>query len=113
MALCAAALALPAALFGLRYQALRQKKRQTGSLTEEENVRLAAAMRDILQDAISKRGTTFRDYVDGNNRRGSYQEHLQVFQKAGQQCPRCGATIERIRVAGRSSCFCPQCQQPE
>ena len=36
LALCAAALALPAALFGLRYQALRQKKRQTGSLTEEE-----------------------------------------------------------------------------
>lgn len=88
-------------------------ERRTGSLTEEENVRLAAAMRDILQDAISKRGTTFRDYVDGNNQRGSYQEHLQVFQKAGQQCPRCGATIERIRVAGRSSCFCPQCQQPE
>ena len=38
-ALCAAALALPAALFGLRYQALRQKKRQTGSLTEEEKKR--------------------------------------------------------------------------
>ena len=36
LALCAAALALPAALFGLRYQALRQKKRQNGSLTEEE-----------------------------------------------------------------------------
>ena len=39
LALCAAALALPAALFGLRYQALRQKKRQTGSLTEEEKKR--------------------------------------------------------------------------
>ena len=36
LALCAAALALPAALFGLRYQALRQKKRQNGSLTVEE-----------------------------------------------------------------------------
>ena len=39
LALCAAALALPTALFGLRYQALRQKKRQTGSLTEEEKKR--------------------------------------------------------------------------
>ena len=39
LSLCAAALALPAALFGLRYQALRQKKRQTGSLTEEEKKR--------------------------------------------------------------------------
>ena len=39
LALCAAALARPAALFGLRYQALRQKKRQTGSLTEEEKKR--------------------------------------------------------------------------
>ncbi len=87
-------------------------ERKVGSLTGEENIRLAEAMRDILQDAIRMRGTTFRDYVDGNNQRGSYQEHLQVFQKAGEKCPRCGAVIERIKVAGRSSCFCPECQQP-
>lgn len=87
-------------------------ERKVGSLTREENMRLAEAMRDILRDAIRMRGTTFRDYVDGNNQRGSYQELLQVFQKAGEKCPRCGAVIERIKVAGRSSCFCPECQKP-
>lgn len=95
------------------FRAAVHPERRIGSLTAAENERLAEAMHDILQDAISKRGTTFRDYVDGNNQRGSYQQQLQVFQKAGEKCPRCGTVIERIRVAGRSSCFCPECQKPE
>ncbi len=95
------------------FRAKVHPERTAGSLTAEENARLVVAMRDILQEAIKNRGTTFRDYVDGNNQRGSYQEHLQVFQKAGEACPRCGAIIERIKVGGRGSCFCPECQKAE
>lgn len=95
------------------FRAKVHPERMAGSLTAEENTRLTVAMRDILQEAIKNRGTTFRDYVDGNNQRGSYQEHLQVFQKAGEACPRCGTMIERIKVGGRSSCFCPECQKAE
>ena len=87
-------------------------ERPIGSLTAEEDSKLATAMQQILANAIANRGTTFRDYVDGNNEKGGYQNFLQVFQKKGQPCPNCGCTIERIKVAGRSSFFCPVCQHP-
>lgn len=92
------------------FQAGVHPERTLGSLTAEENQRLAAAMQDILQASIAQRGTTFRDYVDGNNQKGGYQEFLRVFQKSGQPCPNCGEEIQRIKVAGRSSYFCPHCQ---
>lgn len=92
------------------FQAQVHPERLLSSLTEAENQRLAQAMREILQASIEQRGTTFRDYVDGNNQKGGYQEFLQVFQKKGQPCPKCGAEIQRIKVAGRSSYFCPHCQ---
>lgn len=92
------------------FQAQVHPERPLGSLTEEENLRLAQAMREILQASIAQRGTTFRDYVDGNNEKGGYQEFLRVFQKKGQPCPNCQGEIQRIKVAGRSSYFCPHCQ---
>ncbi len=92
------------------FQAGVHPERPLGSLTDEENQRLAQAMREILQASIEQRGTTFRDYVDGNNQKGGYQEFLRVFQKLNQPCPNCGQQIQRIKVAGRSSYFCPHCQ---
>lgn len=92
------------------FQAGVHPERTLGSLTEAENQRLAQAMREILQASIAQRGTTFRDYVDGNNEKGGYQEFLRVFQKLNQPCPNCGEQIQRIKVAGRSSYFCPHCQ---
>lgn len=92
------------------FQAQVHPERPLGSLTESENQRLTQAMREILQASIEQRGTTFRDYVDGNNEKGGYQESLRVFQKKGQPCPNCQGEIQRIKVAGRSSYFCPHCQ---
>ncbi len=92
------------------FQAGVHPERPLGTLTDEENQRLAQAMREILHASIEQRGTTFRDYVDGNNQKGGYQEFLRVFQKLNQPCPNCGQQIQRIKVAGRSSYFCPHCQ---
>lgn len=85
-------------------------ERMVSTLTEVENQGLAAAMTAILSDAITKGGTTFRDYVDADNNKGSYQNYLKVFQKSGEPCPNCGSTLEKTKVAGRSSIFCPRCQ---
>jgi formamidopyrimidine-DNA glycosylase len=87
-------------------------ERQIQTLTSEENERLAAAMREILLEAISKRGTTFRDYVDANNERGSFQDSLRVFQRKDSPCVNCGTKIQRTKVAGRTSYYCPNCQRP-
>lgn len=92
------------------FRAAIHPERPVGTLTAEEDERLVAAMRHILTEAIEMRGTTFRDYVDGNNQKGGYQNLLKVFQKNGLPCPVCGTPIERVRVSGRGTHFCPRCQ---
>ena len=87
-------------------------ERKVASLTEAEIESLVLAMKEILQIAIKNRGTSFRDYVDGNNEKGGMQNFLQVFLKEGLECPKCGEIIKRIKVTGRSSYYCPACQKP-
>ena len=64
-------------------------ERKVATLTHEEICNLVEAMKRILSTAIENRGTTFRDYVDGNNEKGDMQNFLQVFQREGEKCPRC------------------------
>ena len=85
--------------------------RRCQSLTLADVERLLTALRTVLTEAIASAGTTIRDYRDGTGRAGSYQFRLQVYGKEpGTPCPRCGAALARVRIAGRSSTFCPQCQ---
>lgn len=72
---------------------------------------LYAELRRILQLAIEKGGSTDRNYVDAQGRRGSYLSFAQVFRRQGQPCPRCGATIIKLKVAGRGTHICPHCQK--
>jgi formamidopyrimidine-DNA glycosylase len=65
----------------------------------------------ILRLAIEKGGSTNRNYVNAEGKKGSYMSFAQVFRKDGQPCPRCGATIEKIRVAGRGTHICPKEQR--
>ena len=65
----------------------------------------------ILRLAIEKGGSTNRNYVNAEGKKGSYMSFAQVFRKEGQPCPRCGTTIEKIRVAGRGTHICPRCQK--
>jgi formamidopyrimidine-DNA glycosylase len=81
-----------------------------GSLSRKQAATLLASIRAVLQRAIANRGTTLRDYVDAEGRRGENQEHLNVYGRNGQPCRRCQTTIQRLRLAGRSTCFCPACQ---
>lgn len=86
--------------------------RLASSLSEEEARRLFAGMREVIAEAIEFRGTSVRDYVDGEGREGSFSERLNVYGRTGEACPRCGAAIERMVIGGRSSHFCPRCQPP-
>ena len=80
------------------------------ALTEAEARRLHAAIIEVLQAGIQMRGTSFSDYVDGLGRSGDFQHQLAVYGRLGQACPRCGAAIQRLKISGRSSHFCPHCQ---
>jgi formamidopyrimidine-DNA glycosylase len=89
----------------------RLRPGQLGSQTTGvEAARLRRAVVDVLRRAIEHRGSSIRDYIGGSGKRGRFQEEFQVYGRTGKPCLRCRAGIVRIRLAGRSTHFCPQCQ---
>jgi formamidopyrimidine-DNA glycosylase len=65
----------------------------------------------ILKLSIKKGGSTDKNYVNAEGKKGSYLSFAKVFRRENQPCPRCGHTIQKIRVAGRGTHFCPFCQK--
>jgi len=82
-------------------------------LTPLEAGRLHRAIRSVLAAAIHHRGTSFSLHRDGLLPPGNFGRHLRVFQRAGQGCRKCGAPILKVRLARRSTYFCPKCQVRE
>jgi formamidopyrimidine-DNA glycosylase len=72
---------------------------------------LYTEVRYVLNLAIEKGGSTDRNYVNAEGKKGSYLSFARVFRKNGQPCPRCATTIIKIRVAGRGTHICPKCQK--
>lgn len=65
----------------------------------------------VLRLSIEKGGSSDRNYVNAEGKKGSYISFARVFRREGQACPRCGRTIKKIRVAGRGTHICPHCQR--
>ena len=86
--------------------------RMSDSLSSQEVRRLYRAMREVLQDAVRFRGTTLGDeaYVDLFGKPGEYQSELKVYGRKGIACRRCRTPIDSVKINGRTSYFCPQCQ---
>ena len=72
---------------------------------------LYTELRAILKLSIEKGGSTDRNYVDAEGKRGSYLAFAKVFRRQGQPCYRCGTEIIKMRVAGRGTHICPHCQK--
>lgn len=81
------------------------------NISQKKMNTLFVQLRKILELSIKKGGSTDRNYVDAEGRKGSYLSFANVFRKTGQPCPRCGTPIEKIRVAGRGTHLCPKCQK--
>ncbi|MCM8748210.1 bifunctional DNA-formamidopyrimidine glycosylase/DNA-(apurinic or apyrimidinic site) lyase [Thermomicrobiaceae bacterium CFH 74404] len=85
--------------------------RPASSLDLEETRGLLHALREVLAAAITRRGTTIRNYRDGLGQPGENQTRLQIYGRPpGSPCPVCGAPVERVVVAQRGTTFCPRCQ---
>ncbi len=80
--------------------------RRAHTLTAKEAARLLEAIRTVLAAGIARNGTS----IDWMYQGGNYQQQLRVYGRTGQPCPVCGTPIQRIRVAQRSTHFCPRCQ---
>jgi formamidopyrimidine-DNA glycosylase len=73
---------------------------------------LFVRLRQVLVLSIEKGGSSDRNYIDAEGRRGSYLQFAHVFRRNGQPCPRHPDTmIVKIRVAGRGTHICPKCQK--
>jgi formamidopyrimidine-DNA glycosylase len=81
------------------------------NLSVKEVGTLRVALRDILKKAIVLRGSSISNFVDAEGEPGGYQQHHRAYGREGEKCYRCGSTIRRAIVAGRSSFFCPHCQK--
>lgn len=85
--------------------------RTADSLTQREVKRLAEAIKHVLVLGIERRGASFSNYRDADDLPGENQQHLHVYGREGQPCPRCGRTIKRIVIGMRSAHFCARCQK--
>lgn len=83
-----------------------------GTLTPDQVARLHAGVVSVLQEALEGGGTSLRDsqYRQPNGSVGAHQDALAVYGRAGQACPHCNTTVERIVVGQRGTYFCPVCQ---
>jgi formamidopyrimidine-DNA glycosylase len=85
--------------------------RAADKLRRGEVSTLLACVRDVLTEALVAGGTTFDSlYVNVNGESGYFERWLNVYGRAGEPCPRCGATIRRDPFMNRSSYSCPVCQ---
>ncbi len=81
-------------------------------LTDEEIQTLVRNTKLILDEAIRCRGTTFDGkYVDGLGKTGNFAEKLKVYGKVGEPCQCCRQQLQSLKLGGRASVFCPQCQK--
>lgn len=79
-------------------------------VSDEQLTKLLEEIKYVMNLSIEKGGSTDRNYVNAEGKKGSYIDFARVFRKEGTDCPRCHATIEKTRVAGRGTHYCPICQ---
>ena len=82
----------------------------TGSMKPEHLEALRDAVIAALEAGIDAGGSSIDDYRDARGEKGTMQNEFLVHTREGEECGRCGATIVRIVVGGRSTYFCPSCQ---
>jgi len=94
------------------WQAGIHPQRIAGTLTASEAQRLHMAIVTVLRAGVENGGTSLEDrqYVYPGGGTGQHQDYLGVYDRAGEQCPRCGYAVERIVQGQRSTYFCPVCQ---
>jgi formamidopyrimidine-DNA glycosylase len=81
-----------------------------GLIKQAQADRLVEEIKQVLGQAIGLGGSSLRDYTDSRGVNGNYQNQALVYGRTGKPCNVCGEKIKRVKLAGRSSHFCPNCQ---
>lgn len=80
-------------------------------IAKDKAAALHEAIRMTLKKAVEEGGTTVRSYVNGAGDMGMFQQYLYVYGRKNEPCRRCQTMIEKIKVGGRGTHYCPKCQK--
>lgn len=72
---------------------------------------VVAAAKEVLAGAVARGGTTLRDFVGGDGKPGYFRQQLRAYGRGGQPCPACAAPLREVRLAQRTTVYCPRCQR--
>jgi formamidopyrimidine-DNA glycosylase len=92
------------------FRAQIRPTRAAGRITRKQALALHEQIQLTLSEAITKGGSTLRDFVNSEGQAGYFQLDYFAYGRAGQPCKRCGGTIKQVKQQQRSSFFCPGCQ---
>ncbi|MCU0858008.1 MAG: bifunctional DNA-formamidopyrimidine glycosylase/DNA-(apurinic or apyrimidinic site) lyase [Pontiellaceae bacterium] len=97
------------------FEAKLDPRRRSGTLSSDEISRLWKAIRRVIEAGVRNGGTSLGNgqgnYVDLNGEAGGHREKVKVYGRAGQPCVVCKQPLHRIRIAQRTTVFCPGCQR--
>ena len=85
--------------------------KEARNITLDEANNICKSSNIIIKKAMECGGTTIRSYTSSLGVKGNYQNYLQVHKREGLKCNKCNSIIKRIKVNGRSTYFCPNCQK--
>lgn len=80
-------------------------------LSLEEAQKIVRAAEEVIKEAIEMGGTTIKSYTSSLGVTGRFQQKLMVHKREDEECKECGTTIKRIKVGGRSTYYCENCQK--
>ena len=85
--------------------------READSLSSLERKKLLIAIREVIGRGIKYGGASAANYVDTKGLGGTYQDHFLVYKRDGQLCDRCKGVIQKMKIGGRGTFYCPRCQK--
>ena len=93
------------------WQAKVNPEKSVANLAEKELKLIYQAISKVLKLAIKLGGDSFSDYRKPDGTKGDFHIERKAYNREGLKCARCGTKIKRIKIAGRSTFFCPSCQK--
>ncbi|HOX96531.1 MAG TPA: bifunctional DNA-formamidopyrimidine glycosylase/DNA-(apurinic or apyrimidinic site) lyase [Candidatus Woesebacteria bacterium] len=93
------------------YLAKVRPDRKANSLTSKETKKIYEGVKEVIAKGIKYGGASAANYVDTKGMGGTYQDHFLVYKKEGQRCKKCGEKIQKIKIGGRGTFYCPVCQK--
>lgn len=85
--------------------------KKCNELTDTDYENIIINTKEVLEHAIKEGGTTIKSYESAEGVHGKFQQSLNVHGKENDNCPICGTKISKIKIAGRGTYYCPNCQK--